>query len=271
MREIFPVRERAARGRAGAAAEAGFQMGRSDIEDFVGRLKADLSPSTVARYRRALLAFYDALPADKRVREDTLANWVESLTDTYSAAHVNMLTSACNAFLRYRGYESYQLTSYIGKQEPSPAALTREEYLHLLTTARAMGKPLAYLAMRAFACTDMEMADFLALTVEAVRDGTTAVRLPDSLREELLDYALHNGVRGGRIFVGRGGEPLRAETVRLHIKAVSKATGFGAGKACVRTLRKLYEQTRVEITAQTVERLMIERAEQEQTEHGWES
>ena len=249
----------------------GFQMGRSDIEDCVGKLKADLSPSTVARYRRALLAFYDALPADKRVREDTLARWVESLTGVYSAAHVNMLTSACNAFLRYRGYESYQLTRYIGRQEPSPAALTREEYLRLVATARAMGKPLAYLAMRAFACTDMEMAAFLALTVEAVRDGTTAVRLPDSLRQELLDYALHNGVRGGPIFVGRAGGTLNPTAIRQSIKAVSKAAGFGDGKACVRTLRKLYETTRAEITAQTGERLMLEQAEREQTEHGWES
>ena len=270
MREILTVQNRTK-----ARRDAGFQMRRSDVEGCVDQMKATLSPSTVTRYRKALLAFYDALPADKRVYRDTLSEWLESMTGLYSHAHVNMLTSACNAFLRYMGHEEYQMARYIAKQEPSRKEISREDYLRLLAMAKRMRKPLAYLAMRTFACTGMEMSAFQVLTVEEVRGGVITaartIRLPDSLREELLDYALHNGVRSGRIFADRAGEPLKAETIRMSIKTVSRAAGFADGVACARTLQKLYETTREALMAKAVERLMLEQADQEQAEHGWEN
>ena len=185
-----------------------------------------------------------------------------------------MATSAYNALMRYTGHEEYLLTRYIVKQVPSQKVVTREGYLRLLAAARRMRKPIAYLAMRTYACTGMDTSELLALTVEEVRDGTVTagervVHLPASLQKELLDYALHSGVRRGRIFISRTGQPMKAETVRMSITAVSKAAGFTAREACAQTLQKLYETTRSELMAKAAERLMLEQAEREQLEHGW--
>ena len=92
--------------------------------------------------------------------------------------------------------------------ESVPKELTRDQYIELLKTARKMRKVLAYLAMRAIVSTGIQQQELLALTVEEVQTGeiTTAertVHLPDSLREELLDYARRNGVSSGAIFVGK--------------------------------------------------------------------
>ncbi len=271
MREIAPVQNQIK-----ARRDAGFQMCPADIEGCAEQLRETLSPGTAARYRKALLAFYDFLPADKRVYKDTLRDWAEGMSGLYSNAHVNMLTSACNAFLRYVGHEEYQLTRYIVKQKPSEKAVSREEYLGLLAMAKRMRKPLAYAAMRTFACTGIEMSAFRALTVEDVRggvitDGERTIRLPDSLREELLDYALHSGIRSGAIFVDKAGAPLKAEKIRMNIKAVSRAAGFADGVACARTLQKLYFGERDELLSRETERLMLEQAEREQAEHGWEA
>ena len=263
MREIVPVQSQIKPSR-----DTGFQMQPKDIDGCINQLKATLSPSTLTRYRNALLAFYDFLPEDKQVYPDTLSAWLESLKGQYSNFQVNLATSAYNAFLRYMGREEYKLARYIVKQEPSGKEISREEYLGLLAMAKRMCKPLAYVAMRTFACTGIKMSAFQALTAEEVRggvitDGGRIIHLPNSLREELLDYALHNGIRSGKIFIGPRGAPLRVEIIRMNIKAVSRAAGFVDGVACVRTLQKLYFGERNELLSREAERLMLEQTDRE--------
>ncbi len=156
---------------------------------------------------------------------------------------------------------------------PEWKELTRDQYLALLETARRMRKVPAYLAMRAVVSTGIQLQEFLALTVEAVRAGeiVTAertVRLPDSLREELLDYAERNGVSGGAIFAGRTGR-VSLTTIRDQIRTVSRAAGLEDDAACTRALQKLYETTRAGLVAKAAERLMLEQLDEEQRVHGW--
>ncbi len=163
------------------------------------------------------------------------------------------------------------------QQEPQPQEeLTREQYLDLLKTAQRRRKELAYLAMRMVVGTGIQIQELLALTAEEVRTGkiTTAERtihLPDSLREELLDYAQSNGTESGLIFVGKAGTPLHITTIRNQIRSVSRAVGLEDSAATARALLKLFETTRTGLMAETVQRLMMEQLDQEQAEHGWES
>ena len=275
MQEVFPVQNRTKRCLAGGSApEQGFQLCFLDIEEWAGRLKATHSPGTVSRYRKALLDFYDFLPEDKRVLKDTVTIWLEGLKGRYSNYQVNMATSAYNALMRYVGHEEYQLSCYIVKQMPSRKEVTREGYFRLLATAKRMRKPLAYLVMRSYACTGIDTSELLSLTVEEVQGGviTTEERtlhLPSSLQKELLNYALHKGIRAGRIFIDRAGRPMKAAALRSNISAVSKAAGFSARVACAYTLQKLYETARSELETGITERLMLERFEREQVEHCW--
>ena len=154
--------------------------------------------------------------------------------------------------------------------------LTRDQYHDLLKMARNMRKILAYLAMRAFVSTGIQLQELLALTVEEVKTGEVRtadriIHLPDSLREELLDYAQRNGVGSGVIFVGKAGAPVSAAAVREQIRAVGKAAGSDDGAVSVHSLQKLYETARADLMAKTVQRLMMEQLDREQAEHGWGS
>ena len=165
----------------------------------------------------------------------------------------------------------------VPQQEPQPQEeLTREQYLELLKTAKRIHKELAYLAMRMFVSTGIQLQEFLALTVEEVQAGeiTTTERiihLPDSLREELLDYARRSGSDSGLIFLGKTGVPLHMTTVRDQIRAVSRASGLDDSAATAKALQKLFETTRAGLMAETVQWLMLEQLDREQAEHGWES
>ncbi len=160
--------------------------------------------------------------------------------------------------------------------EPAPKGLTRDQYLALLKMARDMRKEPAYLAIRTFVSTGIQLQELLALTVEEVTTGEIqaadrVIHLPESLREELLAYARRNGVSSGAIFAGRTGAPMSLTAVREQIKAVSRAAGIDDGVTSARALQKLYETTRAELMEKTVQRLMQEQLDAEQTEHGWES
>ena len=159
--------------------------------------------------------------------------------------------------------------------EPAPKELTRDQYIELLKTARKMRKVLAYLAMRTFVSTGIQQQELLALTVEEVKTGEIqtaerTVHLPDSLREELLAYARRNGVSSGAIFVGKEGTITALSTVREQIRDVSRAAGVDDGATSARALQNLYKTTRAELMAETVNRLMQEKLDKEQREHGWE-
>lgn len=164
----------------------------------------------------------------------------------------------------------------VDAQVPQHSALTRDQYLELLKTARKMRKVLAYLAMRAIVSTGIQQQELLALTVEEVKTGEVqtaerTIHLPDSLREELLAYAQRNGVSSGAIFVNKTGAPTSVVTVRDQIRDVSRAAGIDDGATSARALQNLYETTRSELMAEMTEKLMIEQLDAEQAEYGWEN
>ena len=162
----------------------------------------------------------------------------------------------------------------VPQQEPQPQEeLTREQYQELLKTAQQMHKELA---MRMLVGTGIQLQELLALTVEEVQGGEIqtserTIHLPDSLREELLDYARRSGNASGLIFAGKTGTSLHMTTVRDHIRAVSQAVGLEDSAATAKALHNLYETTRAGLMVTTTERLMLERQDREQAEHGWES
>ncbi len=165
----------------------------------------------------------------------------------------------------------------VPQQEPQPQEeLTREQYLELLKTAKRMGKEPAYLAMRMIVGTGIQIQELLALTVEEVQSGEITVteriiHLPDSLREELLDYARSNGTESGLIFAGKTGTSIHITTVRNQIRSVSRAVGLDDSATTAKALQKLYETTRAGLMVQMTERLVLERLDREQAGHGWEA
>ena len=250
----------------------GFQMRLEDIESYLASLAADHSKKTIARYRYLLRTFYDALPADKRIRKNTLAEWSAKAVDSYSPNYIDRVCGVCNAWLRYMGHGDYQMFGPKAVSLGAGKEITRGEYLHLLDTAKFFGREQAYLLAKVFATTGVSISELSRVTVEAVREGKVSSSggdavMPVCLVNELTSYAKGKGISAGPVFVARNGQPISMVRVSIILHGLGTAAGLVEGKSRPSTLQRLYRTTKEEaeaMAAETVERAMNEQADGEQ-------
>ena len=239
---------------------------------------------TVQMYRTKLRAFYDFLPAGKRVQPGTLAAWRASLLEAgYSPSTVNTHLSAANGLLDFLGRRDLQLVGQLDAEPLSHPELTRTEYLRLLQAARTLGKERTYLLVKVFALVGLRVGELPWLTVESVRAGRLLIRdagqrqyvpIPDCLRQELETYIRQHGLRTGPVFVTRNQKPMSRTQVTAEIQALCRDARVQEGKCNPRCLRKLCQVTRTDIERSV--RLLAEQAyermlDTEQLAAGWEA
>ena len=262
----------------------GVRMTQEEIQKFLTDYeKTDCVKDTVQFYRRKLQRLYEDLPEDKTIRHGTLKNWQESLLESgYTPGSVNAFLSAANSYLDYIGHREYQLAGQLKEEKVPQPELSRAEYLHLLQTAKAMGKEKVYLLIKVFASTGLFAQELPEVTVEAVQEGKIIcdqnkqkqiVAVPSCLRKELLDYAKKNGILSGPIFQTRDGRPMHRTYVSAVIRNLCEEAKVPGEKGNPKALRKLYLTTRAGIEnniALLVEQAMERMLEQEQFSVGWD-
>ena len=262
----------------------GVRMTQEEIQKFLTAYEEmNRTKDTVQFYRRKLQRLYEDLPEDKTIRHGTLKNWQESLLESgYTPGSVNAFLSAANSYLDYIGHREYQLAGQLKEEKVPQPELSRAEYLHLLQTAKAMGKEKVYLLIKVFASTGLFAQELPEVTVEAVQEGKIIcdqnkqkqiVAVPSCLRKELLDYAKKNGILSGPIFQTRDGRPMHRTYVSAVIRNLCEEAKVPGEKGNPKALRKLYLTTRAGIEnniALLVEQAMERMLEQEQFSVGWD-
>lgn len=262
----------------------GVQMTEEDMQRFLADYaKMNRSEGTVKFYRRKLRRFYEDLPADKTIRQDTLQTWRESLLQSgYTPGSVNAFLSAANSYLDYIGHREYQLAGQLKDEKSPQPELSRGEYLHLLRTARALDKEKVYLLVKLFAATGLFAQELPEVTVEAVQRGRIIcnqnkykqiVTIPGCLQRELLDFALRSSIGSGPIFQTRDGRPMHRTYVSAVIRNLCEAAKVPREKGNPKCLRKLYLSTKAGIESNIsllVEQAMERMMEQDQFSIGWE-
>lgn len=262
----------------------GVVIREEDIQQFLADYeRMNRTEGTVQFYRRKMKRFYEDLPEDKTVRCNTLQEWRTSLLQKgYTPGSVNAFLSAANSYLDYIGHREFQLAGYMKQEKPPTPELSRAEYLHLLRTAKALGKEKVYLLIKLFASTGLFAQELPEVTVETVQTGKIVcnqnkykqiVTIPACLQKELLDYAKKNGTVSGPIFQSRDGRPMHRTYVSAVIRGVCEQAKVPSAKGNPKSLRKLYLSTRAGIEsniALLVEQAMERILEQEQFSVGWE-
>ena len=262
----------------------GVRMTQEEIRKFLTAYEEmNRTKDTVQFYRRKLQRLYEDLPEDKTIRHGTLKDWQESLLESgYTPGSVNAFLSAANSYLDYIGHREYQLAGQLKEEKVPQPELSRAEYLHLLQTAKAMGKEKVYLLIKVFASTGLFAQELPEVTVEAVQEGKIIcdqnkqkqiVAVPSCLRKELLDYAKKNGILSGPIFQTRDGRPMHRTYVSAVIRNLCEEAKVPGEKGNPKALRKLYLTTRAGIEnniALLVEQAMERMLEQEQFSVGWD-
>ena len=277
VHEELPLRQHRAAG-------DGVAVTQDDIQRFLTAYEGlDRAEGTVQFYRRKLLRFYRDLPEDKIIRQDSLKKWQEKLLkDGYTPGSVNAFVSAANAYLDYIGHREYQLAKQLKEEKVPQPELSRAEYLHLLRTAKALGKEKVYLLIKTFASTGLFAQELPEVTVEAVQEGKVIcgqnrhkqiVTVPRCLQKELLDFALRNSIGSGPIFQTRDGRPMHRTYVSAVIRNLCGEAKVPREKGNPKCLRKLYLSTRAGVESNIsllVEQAMERMMEQEQFTVGWD-
>ena len=265
--------------------ETGVLLTQESIEQFLeacqsrGRVEG-----TLQWYRRGLNRLYQALPEDKFIRQGALERWREELVEMeYTPGTVNMFLSIANSYLDFVGHRECQLASQLKPKSSLQPELTREEYVQLLRTAKALDKERLYLLVKLFASTGLSVQELPNVTVEAVQEGEIVhfphkveqrVRIPECLRKELSGYIRRNGYTSGPIFQNKDGGPLNRTYVSIAIRRLCVEARIPEEKGNPRCLKRLYQNTRSDIennVAMLVEQALDRVLEQEQSAIGWET
>ena len=265
--------------------ETGVLLTQESIEQFLDACQSrGRVEGTLQWYRRGLNRLYQALPEDKFIRQGALERWREELVEMeYTPGTVNMFLSIANSYLDFVGHREYQLASQLKLKSSLQPELTREEYVQLLRTAKALDKERLYLLIKLFASTGLSVQELPNVTVEAVQKGEIVhfphkveqrVRIPECLRKELLGYIRRNGYTSGPIFQNKDGGPLNRTYVSIAIRRLCVEARIPEEKGNPRCLKRLYQNTRSDIennVAMLVEQALDRVLEQEQSAIGWEA
>ena len=259
------------------------QITQESIEEYIAEMeRRGRVQGTIDEYRRNLNLLYQFLPADKKLRRNSLDEWRRvMLQQGYTPRTINARVSAANSYLAFFGRRDLQQMHQLAIEDYLQPEMTRPEYLRLLQTARQQNKERLYLLIKLFGTTGLPVQALEKVTVAAVKSGRIVaggkdkpqeIRLPRCLQRELLEYAADAGLDSGPLFVTRSGKPLSRTNVADSIRHLCRDARVPEEKGNPRCLRRLYEDTRRDllknITAlldQTYEHLI----ENEQATIGW--
>lgn len=261
-----------------------YVLTRSDIDLYLQDVASrGCKQGTLENYRRSLLNFFDWLPEWKQVSREKVYEYQEYLMGKYTSRTVNMKMTAINGILGFLDLREYQSTVKASVDDTAiQPELSRNEYLRMLSAAKAIGDERLYLIIKLFGTTGIAVQEFDKVTVEAVRSGTIvtfpnrnrlALRIPACVQSELLEYAKEKGVKSGPIFLTREGRPLGRTTLSNMVPHIARYAKVEENKCTPRCLQKLYAETwdtiksNVNVMLQmTYDKLL----EQEQVIYGWQ-
>ena len=202
------------------------------------------------RYTREFISWADGAPISKGV----VIAWKESLQNNteFAPATVNAKLASVNAFFKFAGWDDCRVKSLrLQRQvfrDPSKD-LTREEYTRLIQAAYDKGDERLAMVMETLCSTAIRVSEIKYITVEAVKQGQTVIKLkgkvrtiilPGKLCKKLLKYIQKNKIASGEVFLTRSGKGMSRRQIWAEMKGICKAAGVEASKVFPHNLRHLF-------------------------------
>ena len=226
------------------------------IEKFILSLVyAEKSPATIEKYRRDLLAFYRYLPDGKQLSKEQVVAYKSHLCGLYAPASVNSMLAAINSFFQFMEWGELKVKSIKIQKNTfcrPEQELTRKEYYRLLAAAKARKNKRLYLILETICSCGLRISELQYITIGAVRKGRAevnckgkrrAVLLPAKLCSALINYAKHEKITEGMIFVTRSGNPVDRSNIWSDMKKLCAAAHVDNAKVFPHNLRHLFART----------------------------
>ena len=124
-----------------------YVLTRSDIDLYLQDVASrGCKQGTLENYRRSLLNFFDWLPEGKQVSREKVYEYQEYLIGKYTSRTVNMKMTSINGILGFLDLREYQSTVKASVDDTAiQPELSRNEYLRMLSAAKAIGDERLYL------------------------------------------------------------------------------------------------------------------------------
>lgn len=210
------------------------------------------APGTVENYLRNVDRFVFWL-AGRAVTREKAVEWKEHLVSCrYAPATINGMLSALNSFFSYFGWQECRVKALRVQRrafrDPS-RELTREEYEHLIETARLLGRERLALVLETIGATGVRVSEVRYLTVEAARSGRAEISLkgkirtillPGKLCRKLLKYARKEKIASGEVFRTGGSKSLSRKQIWSEMKNLCHHAGVEPSKVFPHNLRHLF-------------------------------
>lgn len=226
----------------------------NNIALFIDQKKKDgLASATLKSYRRNLLSLFKFLPDNKELTKLVLEAWVDSMIkDDISPRTVNHRICTCNNFLFFINRYDLQLVPQPRpKENMKKNILTRGEYISLLNAAQKLGHERSFYLLRTIVSTGIHINDLDKLTVEFLNSDNPfivsfsgeKIRIPQSLKKELLQFATCNLILYGPVFVNSNGSVIDSSVISHSFAQISLYANVPQHKTNPVNLRRLYFKT----------------------------
>ena len=231
----------------------GYHITDNDVNQYRQHLREEgRTDRTIDKYLHDIRSFREWLQ-ERDVTKERLVEWREYLEDQgYAAVSINAKLSPLNGLFKFLDQPDLHIKFlHIQRKvfRDSARDLTKAEYRKLLKTAYKLGKKRTALVMETICGTGIRVSELQYITVEAVRQGYSAVSLkgkirfiiiPQKLSEKLLEYAQEKSIDSGEIFQTRTGKILSRRQIWSDMKYVSIVAGVEPSKVFPHNLRHLF-------------------------------
>lgn len=230
------------------------RLNNAQIQEFAAYLaREEKSTATCEKYLRDVGCFV-RFAGEQAVTKETVVAWKKELVDRgYAVRSINSMLASVNSLFAFLGWHGCRVKNIRLQRQTYCAEdkeLTKAEYLRLLEASRKNEQ--LNLVIQTICGTGIRVSELRHFTVEAVRHGeimvnckskTRTILVPGKLRKLLLNYAKHEHITAGVIFVGKSGKPLDRSSIWRQMKQLCKAAGVKESKVFPHNLRKLFART----------------------------
>lgn len=217
-------------------------------------LNMEKSKKTQEKYLRDIYKFSKWL-ANKEFEKKDVIKYKQELLSNYALSSVNSIISSLNSFFNFCGWYDLKI-KFVKVQKQiyidEDKELTKEDYLHLINTAKILKKEQLQLILLSIASTGIRVSELKHITVESIEKGRAdilnkgkyrSIFLPNKLCIVLKKYAKKQKIKSGPIFITKTGKPLDRSNIWTSMKKLCEYAGIKKTKVYPHNLRHLFAKT----------------------------
>lgn len=209
---------------------------------------------TVEKYIRDIEVFCKWLD-ERELTKQLVLEYKNKLINDYAPTSVNSVIAALNGFFVYNEWYGLKVKSLKLQKQlfcKSEKELSKQEYDRLLKAAKEKKNERLNLIMQTICSTGIRVSELPYVTVSAVEQGQTQVKLKGKIRvviftkelcRILKKYIKEQGITEGAVFVTRSGKPIDRHSIWKSMKKLCESANVAPEKVFPHNLRHLFART----------------------------